>query len=294
MKSAVSIASVLACSFLFTSPRAIAEDAKASAKNTSRFEVEAHKNIPYYEGKDADPVKHKLDIYVPKGQRGFPVVVFIHGGAWKSGDKQIYGKLGDVLCANGIGVVITNYRLTPKVQHPGHIQDVAKAFAWTCRNIGKFGGRADEVFVMGHSAGGHLAALLATDESYLRAENLSLGSVRGAIPLSGVYRIGPGKLSPVFGEDAQKCKDASPLSHVNSNHPPFLILYADKDFKGCDKMSLEMCAALQQHKSEAASLEIKDRDHISIIRNLAHEDDPATQAILQFIAKHADLKLSAK
>src|SRR5947209_1168070 len=104
MKCAVWVASALAWSFLIISPRATAGDAKASAKHASRFEVEPHKNVAYYEGQDADPVKHKLDIYVPKGQTGFPIVVFIHGGAWKSGDKQIYGKLGDVLCDNGVGV----------------------------------------------------------------------------------------------------------------------------------------------------------------------------------------------
>ena len=294
MKTVVCTASLVALGILASAPGRAAEDAKPSARSAARFEVESHKNLAYYDGKDADPVKHKLDLYLPKGHKGFPVVFFVHGGGWTSGDKAIYGKLGDVLCANGIGVVVTNYRLTPKVQHPGHIQDVAKAFAWTCRNIGKYGGRADEVFAMGHSAGGHLTALLATDESYLKAENLSIGSIRGAIPISGVYRIGGGKLTRVFGDDPEGLKKASPITHVNSEHPPFLILYADKDFKTCDVMSQAMFHTLQKHKVEAALLEIKDRDHITIIRNIANEEDPATQAILKFIAKHADLKLTAK
>ena len=288
------IAVCLSTLFVFTlaAPARPAEDAKAALKSATRFEVESHKNIAYYEGNDADPVKHKLDLYLPKGQKGFPVILFIHGGAWKNGNKELYGKLGDAFCSNGIGVVVANYRLTPKVQHPGHIQDVARAFAWINKNIGKYGGRADQVFVMGHSAGGHLSALLASDESYLKAQNLSMGSVRGAIPISGVYRIGGERMAAVFGDEGAR-KNASPLTHVNGNHPPFLIIYADQDFKGCDKMSDEMCKALQQHKADASILEIKDRNHISIIRNMAHEDDPATQAILKFVAKHTDLKLTA-
>jgi dipeptidyl aminopeptidase/acylaminoacyl peptidase len=294
MKTVVCTMSLVALGILASAPVLAAEDAKPSARSAARFEVESHKNLAYYDGKDADPVKHKLDLYLPKGHKGFPVVFFVHGGGWMSGDKAIYGKLADVLCANGIGVVVTNYRLTPKVQHPGHIQDVAKAFAWTCRNIDKYGGRADEVFVMGHSAGGHLTALLATDESYLKAENLSMGSIRGAIPISGVYRIGGKGFTRIFGDDPEGLKKASPITHVNGNHPPFLILYADKDFKTCDVMSQAMFHALEKHKVESALLEIKDRDHISIIRGIANEDDPATQAILKFVAKHTDVKLTAK
>jgi acetyl esterase/lipase len=293
MKTAACVSSLVVLGLLALTVRAV-DNAKTPAHSPARFEVESHKNIAYYDGKDADPVRHKLDLYLPKGHKGFPAVLFVHGGAWKSGDKNRYGKLGDVLCANGVGVVVTNYRLTPNVQHPAHIQDVAKAFAWTCRNIGTYGGRADQVFVMGHSAGGHLAALLATDESYLKAENLSMGSIRGAIPISGVYRIAPGRLAGAFGADPEVLKKASPLSHVNGNHPPFLILYADKDFKTCDVMSQAMFQALQEHKVEASLVEIKDRDHISIIRNIANEGDPATQTILKFIAKHTDLKLTAK
>ena len=120
-------------------------------------------------------------------------------------------------------------------------------------------------------------------------------NIRGAIPISGVYRIGGGKgFTKIFGDDPEGLKKASPITHVNSNHPPFLILYADKDFKTCDAMSQAMFHALEKHKIEAALLEIKDRDHISIIRGIANENDPATQAILKFIANHADLKLTAK
>src|SRR5579884_1382003 len=71
--------------------------------------VEAVKDIAYYDGKDADPIKHKLDLYLPKGKKDFPVLFFVHGGAWKSGDKKIYGRLGEVFARQGIGTVITNY-----------------------------------------------------------------------------------------------------------------------------------------------------------------------------------------
>jgi len=253
--------------------------------------VEVVKDVAYYDGKDADPVKHKLDLYLPKGQKDFPVVLFVHGGTWKSGDKKIYGPLGETFARNGVGMVITNYRLSPGVKHPAHVEDVARAFAWTHANVGKYGGRADRLFVSGHSAGGHLVALLATDESYLKAHKLSFESVRGVVALSGVYTITPGVFKGTFGKDAEECRKASPLSNVNGKHPPFLIAYADKDYPLLGPLAEQFGKALKKSKCEAEVLKIKDRDHISIIKNLAtNQDDPATRAMFAFVAKHSAKK----
>src|SRR5262249_162151 len=163
------------------------------------FEVTAVKDIAYFEGEGADPAKHKLDLYLPRGQKDFPVLFFIHGGTWSSGDRKLYAPLGETFAKNGVGVVIISYRLSPKVQHPAHIEDVAKAFAWTVNNIGKHGGNPEQIFVSGHSAGGHLSALLATDDTYLKAEKLTVGNIKGVLALSGVYTVVPvGKLATVF------------------------------------------------------------------------------------------------
>src|SRR5438874_1699915 len=124
-----------------------ADDPPRKIKSGGAFAVEKVIGIAYYEGMDADPVRHKLDLYLPKDQKDFPVLFFVHGGAWRSGSKDLYGPLGTVFAKNGIGVVVINYRLSPKVQHPAHIEDVARAFAWTHKNIGKHGGKADQLFV---------------------------------------------------------------------------------------------------------------------------------------------------
>lgn len=267
-----------------------AEETKAS-KHAANFEVEAVKDIAYYDGPDADPVKHKLDLYLPKGKKEYPVLFFVHGGGWTSGDKKylfdVYGKIGQNFARHGIGTVVTNYRLTPKVQHPGHIQDVAKAFAWTKSNIARRGGRADQIFVCGHSAGGHLVALLATDPKYLEAEKCSLKDIRGAIPMSGVYNLPPGKLfDNVFTADSDKRSDAMPLSHVKGQHPPFLIIYGDSDYPFCDRASRDFCDQLKKCKCDACVEEIKQRNHFTLIGKVADNDDPATELILDFVSKH--------
>jgi acetyl esterase/lipase len=268
-------------------PSAGADDAKPSGDPP---EVEAVKDVAYYDGADADPVKHRLDLYLPKGRKDFPVLFFVHGGAWKSGDKKIYAPLGEVFARQGLGTVIINYRLSPGAGHPAQVQDVARAFAWAHAHVGRYGGRADEVFACGHSAGGHLVSLLATDDRYLKAEKLALADVKAVIPISGVYLIVPPLFSATFGKDVAGYKDASPLEHVAGGHPPFLILYGDRDFPTCDVFSERMCEALTEAKCDASTLKIKDRDHISIIKRMLDEGDPTAGSIVDFIARHSDLK----
>ncbi len=107
----------------------------AGAEKSDSNAVQVIPNVVYFEGNEADKDKHKLDLYLPVGKKDFPVVFFIHGGAWTIGDRKQYIGLGRVLARQGVGVVIPSYRLTPVVQHPGHIEDVARAFAWTHKNI---------------------------------------------------------------------------------------------------------------------------------------------------------------
>ncbi len=260
-------------------------------KKEKLFEVEVVKDLAYNEAKDADPDKQKLDLYLPKGKKDFPVLFFVHGGTWKSGDKKQYDRLGNLYAARGLGTVIISYRLTPKVQHPAHIQDVAKAFAWTCSHIGKYGGKADQIFCCGHSAGGHLVSLLATDESYLKAEKRSFADIKGVISISGVYIILPfGALGNAFGRDVKVWKKASPIYNVSSGHPPFLILYGDDDFPTLGWMAEGMGKALQKAKCEVTTRMIEDRNHYTIMLDMLQDDDPTRLALLDFVKRHTEKK----
>ncbi|MBM4004544.1 MAG: alpha/beta hydrolase [Planctomycetes bacterium] len=288
------LVSLLVCILTFH-PTALLADEKPAIMVGGRFEVEATLNIPYYEGQDADAKKHKLNLYVPKGHKDYPVLFFIHGGAWTTGDRAMYGSVGQVFAKNGIGTVVISYRLSPKIQHPEHIRDVARAFAWTHKNIGKYGGKPDRIFVTGQSAGGHLAALLATNETYLHAENLTLKDIKGVLPISGIYTFAPGRMKRVIGEGVEAATSASPIKHVHGKEPPFLILYAENDFPKCDLMSKDLCKVLHDQKVAAEVKEIADRNHITImLYSMLSEADPTTQAMLEFIAKHSNLKLEPR
>jgi acetyl esterase/lipase len=250
---------------------------------------ERHANIAYRTDKGADKERHLLDVYTPKGKKDFPVVLFVHGGSWRSGNKNLYAALGQSLAADGIGCVICNYRLSPAVQHPAHVEDVAKAFAWTAENIAKYGGKKEQLFLCGHSAGGHLVSLLVTDPQYLKAEKHLPTEVKGVASFSGVYEIVTGLtvLEAAFGKDEKVCKLASPLTHVTGKSPPFLIAYADTDFPRLDETALNMHAALKKAESPVELVKCKDRNHYTIIIQFVKSDDPLNKAFREFVQKNS-------
>ncbi|HEX4610108.1 MAG TPA: alpha/beta hydrolase [Urbifossiella sp.] len=266
---------------------AVALPAAAPGQDKAAPAVRKHADIAYRSDPAADPDRHKLDLYVPSGEKNFPVLFFVHGGTWRSGNKGMYVALGEAFAKLGIGTVVINYRLSPAVKHPAHVEDVAKAFAWTRENVGKYGGDKEKITLFGHSAGGHLVSLLATDPAYLKAENLTPAAVRGVVSVSGVYSIAPELplFHPIFGTDEKVCRLASPLSHVTGKQPPFLLAYGDKDFDHLDRMALDMAAALKKYDSPHTVMKCEGRNHYSIIMLSIQPDDTLHKAIRDFATR---------
>jgi acetyl esterase/lipase len=217
---------IILCSVLLTalaSRMALSSDKNAPICRT--YEVESATNVAYYDGANADWIRHKLDVIYPQGGENCPVVMLVHGGVWTIGDKNcvgLYRAVGKFLARNGIVAVLPNYRLWPWVKHPEHVKDVARAYAWTVKNCGKYGGSGDNVFLAGHSAGGHLAALLATDETYLKADGLTLSNIKGVLPISGVYRIPEVNVRLDLDGDGQRSgilAELAPISALHLNMP---------------------------------------------------------------------------
>ena len=174
----------------------------------------------------------KLDLYTsatvpPKG-----VVVFVHGGYWDSGDKSEYPFVADSLTAQGFMTVIMNYRLVPEVTFPSYAEDVALAVAWVFSNIANYGGDPNEVFLMGHSAGAHIAALVAYDEHYLEALGAST-KLAGFVGLAGPYDFLPLAPDDVRSKAALGPEDAwaqtQPINFVDGGEPPAFIAAGLKD-----------------------------------------------------------------
>ncbi len=247
-------------------------------------EIEVRKGITYTEGSEEDASKHKLDVYIPKGKNNSPVFFFIHGGAWKSGDRSLYPPLGSRYSRAGFITVVPSYRLAPKHPHPAQIEDVAAAFAWTARHVAELGGDTNRIYVGGHSAGGHLAALLALDEHYLAAHQVSSKMIHGVLALSGVYTMRAAEgLESVFGTDPRERKAASPLSHVKAGAPPFLVSYCEWDYLTLPAQAKLFYRALKEAKVNAELAYIPGENHLSEMIHVTREADPLVAAALKFM-----------
>lgn len=280
-RSLYALAAVIAAAVPVTAQEKKPLPVTAPAANA---EVEVVKDLAYAGTADE---RQKLDLYLPKGKTGYPLVLFLHGGGFSKGDRKDAAQFGEALAKQGIGVAAVGYRLYPEAKHPQQIQDAAKAFAWLRSNAEKRGWRTDAIFVAGHSAGGHLAALLGTDDQYLKAEKLAPSDVRGVVVLSGAYVV-PEARKDVFGDEAAR-KAASPLTHVKAGAPAFLLVYADKDAPGRDTETKTFAAALLGVKAHVAVVEAKDREHGTLFTKIT-TGDPTGDSVVAFVQKHSGKK----
>jgi acetyl esterase/lipase len=155
--------------------------------SVSAADLQTHKDLPYADNEDSH---QKLDVYAPADARNCPVVVWIHGGGWRQGDKGPVQRKPQAFADKGCLFVSINYRLVPQATIKEMTGDVAKAIRWVHDHAREFGGDGNSLFVMGHSAGAHLAALVCTDDRYLKAEGLPLSVVKGCVPIDvSVYDV---------------------------------------------------------------------------------------------------------
>jgi acetyl esterase/lipase len=240
--------------------------------------VEVRRDIEYASGDAADAAKHKLDLYLPKGKTNFPVMVFYHGGSWRSGDRSNYPLLGNRFAQAGIGVAIPSYRLMPKAPHPAQIEDAAAAFAWVHKNIASLGGDVSRIYIVGHSAGGHLVALLALDPRYLKKYEIDADTaIKGVAALSGVYDV-----SHIAGFGDQG-KQASPMQYVHAHAPPFLVTYCEWDYQSLPMQARDFAAALKAKFGPMKLVYVPGESHISEIVDVIKDGDVTASSIIDFI-----------
>ena len=199
----------------------------------------------------ADPYQ-TLAVFRPTAPSG-DVLVFFHGGGWTSGYKEWMAFMAPALLARGVTFVSAGYRLAPTHLFPAGLDDAADAVAWIARHAPEHGGNPDRIFVGGHSAGGHYAALLSVTSAWRSARGLAPDVLRGCLPVSGVYRFGAGSgltvrprfLGPLA--DPQVDAAASPLLRLESGvSPPWLLSHGSRDFPHLVAQAGEMTEALRR------------------------------------------------
>jgi acetyl esterase/lipase len=260
------------------------------------------RDIPY-----AEPAQQRqaLDVYAPPNAKNLPVVFWIHGGGWQTGDKTSVQRKPQVFVDKGFVFVSTNYRLLPSVDMATIVRDIAQSIRWVHDHIAEHGGDPNRLFIMGHSAGAQLAALICTDNRYLKAEGLSLSIIHGCVPVDGdtydvpaiietaetrrrVHGLPQAKFGhrEKFGNDPAKHRDFSAVTHVAKGKgiPPFLILYV-AEHPDTSAQAQRLGNVLKGAGVPVTVFAAKETTHNQINANLGLPDDPATKALFEFLGK---------
>jgi arylformamidase len=245
-----------------------------------------------------------LDVYAPPGAKNLPVVFWIHGGGWQSGDKTMVALKPKAFTEAGFIFVSINHRLLPTAEMGAITKDVGNALGWVHKNIAEYGGDPARLLVMGHSSGGQLAALMCTDDRYAKTEGFPLTIIRGCVPVDADTFDIPAIIEVAetrarahqlplptyghrqkFGNDPVKHRDFSAVTHVapNKGIPRFLILHiAGHPDTGAQ-------ARRMANVLEAAGIPVKvvagrETTHASINDNIGAPNDPVTKELFAFVA----------
>lgn len=253
---------------------------------------EIHRDLAYAEPKNE---RQTLDVYAPSEGKGHPIVVWIHGGGWRKGDKEPMEEKPKAFVEKGYVFVAINYRFVPNVTMREMMGDVAKAIRWVHDHASEYRGDARTMFVMGHSAGAHLATLVCTDDRYLRAEGLSLESIKGCVPFDVAAYDVPKRLADsgtqdmgnfleVFGRTEPEQRDVSPVYHLAKGKkiPPFLVVYVAG--RADPKVQSEWFV----EKLRAAEIPVtlfvaQGKTHTTVNSEIGLPDDLPTKAMWKFL-----------
>jgi acetyl esterase/lipase len=251
-------------------------------------------NIAY----GADP-QHRLDVYVPDQVpvEPRPLVVFWHGGRWSFGDKADYRFVGAALAELGYVAVLPNYRHYPEVKMPGFMDDAARAGHWAAAHAGEFGADPSRLYLMGHSAGAHMAALVALDVRYFASAAQPAPSIAGVIGLSGAYDFLPlreADVQDMFGPP-QNYPDSQPVNFVRADAPPMLLVHGLNDDTVWPKNSRNLATAL---RARGVPVTLKLYSKVSHVDTVAAMSRPArgrapTLADIAAFVRHDQAALAA-
>lgn len=236
--------------------------------------------------------RQKLDVYVPRhaqvGMAKLPVVVFFYGGSWESGQRQDYKFIGEALSSSGFVVIIPDYRVYPEVVFPDFLYDAAKAVQWARTHAPSFGGDAARLFVAGHSAGAHIAAMLSLDKRYLASVAMQPNDLAGMIGLAGPYDFLPlktKKLNTIFGPVDQQYQ-SQPIHFVNGDAPPMLLMVGKADGTVWPRNSYRLADKLAKAGGSVKLIEFENYGHIDMVAKLAKPlrgDSTLLQDMVKFI-----------
>ena len=214
----------------------------------------------------------KLDIYRPKDASNAPVVVFYYGGRWEFGKREDYRWFGEALARHGFVAILPDYRKYPQVKFDGFMTDAANALAWSFEHAAEYGGDPDELFVMGHSAGAHLALMLASNAKWMAPHQIKPTQIAGAVGLAGPYNFLPlteDDMIGMFGSTPEEQARSQPINFVDGDEPPMLLLHGADDTTVWPKNSTTLAQAVNAKGGHAQVIIYPGVTHSGILLSVS-------------------------
>lgn len=232
--------------------------------DTSDYELRA--DIAY-----GEHPHQRLDIYRPKEiKQPAPVVIFIYGGRWREGAREDYRFVAQALSSIGAIAIIPDYGKFPAVQFPDFVTDAARAVRWVTDHSAELEGDPQRIFIMGHSAGAQISALLALDPRYLRAQGVEPQQLRGMIGLAGAYDFLPFTdmdVAEVFA-NVTDLGTTQPINYACNPHAPLLLLYGEDDKTVMPGNSVRLAERIRSCGGQVSTQAYPGIGHIGIIGSL--------------------------
>ena len=234
----------------------------------------------------------ELNVFKTRKSKNNPVVIFIHGGSWNEGNKKIYGFLGRNFAKKGIVTVIPNYTLSPDGSYDTMAKEVAAAIKWTYENIEKYNGNPDQIFLMGHSAGGHLIALVGTNPKYLENTNLIKGIIlndaAGLDMNSFLEKYPPTKnrnYDVTWTKNPENWKDASPIYFLSEKTPPIFMITGTKTYPSIISQNKDFVEKLNTYQP-SVKINYQSKKHIPMMSQFIFPWNKNYKQIIKFIDIH--------
>lgn len=214
--------------------------------------------------------RQKLDVYRPQEPGPHPVIVFFYGGGWESGERGPYRFVAESLTRHGYVVVIPDYRVYPEARFPTFIEDAAQAVRWARDNAGQYGGDPTRLFLMGHSAGAHIAAMVALDGRYLARVGMERRALKGFIGLAGPYDFLPltsDKFKKILA--APDMAQTQPITFADEGAPSMLLLHGLDDTTVLPRNSVNLAARLRENGATVDARYYPNMAHVGILLGLS-------------------------
>jgi acetyl esterase/lipase len=235
--------------------------------------------------------RDRLDVYQPSmpSARALPVIIFWHGGGWVDGNRGFYRFAGAALAQLGYVTILPDYRVYPEVRFPAFLDDAARAVAWVQQHAAQYGGDPHRIVLMGHSAGAHMAAMLAVNPVYLQRAGADPHDIIGLIGLSGPYRLEPN--TPVLNEifsAPYAPKDWQVVGYASPSAPPALLVHGGGDTLVWPSNTNDMAAALRAQGVHVETKIYPGRSHADTVAALsvpARARAPVLQDVADFMTQ---------